>query len=179
VSAPATLLKGLTAGELLTPQAPYRATWRRDTVAIAAVETVTLGGAKTTQADLATELDEQLSTTCFVRGGPIVYTPTVITWDLVARSNALHLTAAQGARLLDQASAYLRLETLEPRTRVTGDAAREAQRAASEVVAAAQVASRPTAIDNLLGGLKAFGLTTAVLAVGGLVAYFALTRRRD
>lgn len=171
------MLQGLSSGELLTPNAAYRATWSRRSGVIAAAETVTLGAVKTDQASLAADLDEQLSTTCFYRGSPLSFGADVITWDLVARSNAAQVTAAQGARGLDQASAYLKLETLTPRARTPDNAQRESARAAAEAATQAAVSARPSVVDKLLTGLKAFGLTTAVLGLAAVAVYAYATRK--
>lgn len=173
------VLQGLTAGDLITGGGTYRVAWARDPVRIAAAETATLGWIDTTQGTLAAKLDAALAGTGFYRASPLAWSPDTITWDLVATTNqpTTGTTASQAVDRLNHASAFLSVVAFGPRARVAGEANRERQRATTDRVAAtAADASNP--FHNLWNGLKAFGLTTAIIAAGGLAVYaYLLTRK--
>lgn len=174
---------GVSPGDLLTGGGRYRASWRRNTAALATSETVTLGAFDGSPSRLAGDLDAGLGPTKLFRASPLAWDADGrITWDLTAAgASALPVgyTIAQAADQLNRVSPYLTLDRLESRNIPTATTNREAERAQASNAASERQKAEVHWWDTLLGGLKAFGITTAVVALGGLAAYAYLTRRRD
>lgn len=169
-------LIGLSAGAPITPMGAYRGSWAHRTSEIAAREILTFGTFDGSAAGLAKLLDVGLAGTGFTRGSPFAWDDDRVTWDLVAVSTNRD-TVAQAVTKLDQATPYLSLDRFEARVRVQGEAAREAQRTTS-TAAADKAAREENWVAKLLTGLKAFGITTVVVAGGALAAYLYVTRRK-
>lgn len=177
-------LVGTTPGDFIVDKAPYRAHWVTRPAEIVAAEVASAGIVDTSLPTLARKLDEVVGAAGFMRASPLSYDTNEgrISWDLVSNSRAVGLTVAQACtRLTDLVSPLMTLERFEERALIAGEARREADRVAA---AAASEASHPDAtaaggwVSNLLGGLKAFGITTAILAALGVGGYLYVTRRK-